>query len=104
MTLEELQATVDGWITEHGGYWDRFQIMARLAEELGEVASALQRTEGLRPHKTEVDLEGEIGDLLFTLAAFANVNNLSLSASIDKTMDKYQVRDSQAWKKLKNDK
>ncbi len=104
MTLDELQVMVDGWINEHGGYWDKFQIMARLTEELGEMASALQRTEGLRPRKTEVDLEGEIGDLLFTLAAFANVNNLSLSASIDKTMDKYQVRDSQAWKKLKNDK
>jgi NTP pyrophosphatase (non-canonical NTP hydrolase) len=103
MTLDELQATVDGWISEHGGYWDKFQIMARLTEELGEMASALQRTEGLRPRKTEVDLEGEIGDLLFTLAAFANVNNLSLSASIDKVMDKYQVRDSQAWKEHNNE-
>jgi NTP pyrophosphatase (non-canonical NTP hydrolase) len=103
MTLDELQATVDGWIAEHGGYWDKFQIMARLTEELGEVAAALQRSEGLRPRKIEADLEGEIGDLLFTLAAFANVNNVSLSTSIDKVMEKYQVRDSRAWKEHNNE-
>jgi len=93
-----MQNNVDKWIQEHGGYWDKFQILARLSEELGEVASALQRIEGLRPRKTEVDLASEVGDLLFTLAAFANVNGIKLSESIDKVMDKYQIRDSQAWK------
>jgi NTP pyrophosphatase (non-canonical NTP hydrolase) len=41
MTLAELQATVDEWILRNGGYWDKFQILARLTEELGETASAL---------------------------------------------------------------
>ena len=86
------------WIQENGGYWDKFQILARLTEELGEVASALQRIEGLRPRKVEVDLEGEVGDLLFTLTAFANANGIVLSDSLDKVMDKYQIRDSHAWK------
>ena len=47
MTLTETQERVDQWIRAHGGYWDRFQVLARLTEELGEVASALQREEGL---------------------------------------------------------
>ena len=98
MNLDDMQNSVDQWIQEHGGYWEKFQILARLSEELGEVASALQRIEGLRPRKTEVDLASEVGDLLFALAAFANVNDIKLSESIDKVMDKYQIRDSQAWK------
>ena len=103
MTLDDLQATVDDWIVEHGGYWDRFQILARLTEELGEMASALQRKEGLRPRKTDVDLGSEVGDLLFTLAAFANVNSLSLSECMGKVMEKYQIRDSRAWKEHHNE-
>jgi hypothetical protein len=43
MTLAELQTAVDTWIREHGGYWGKFEILARLTEELGEVASSLQR-------------------------------------------------------------
>ncbi len=98
MRLNELQQTVDTWITEHGGYWEKFQILARLSEELGEISSALQRIEGLRPRKTEVDLAGEVGDLLFTLAAFANVNGIQLDEALNKVLDKYQIRDSAAWK------
>lgn len=98
MTLDQIQNQVDTWIREHGGYWDKFQIMARLTEETGEIASALQRQEGLRPRKASVDLGSEVGDLLFTLAAFANVNGLQLSDCLAQVLDKYQIRDSQAWK------
>lgn len=98
MTLDELQGRVDGWIREHGGYWDRFQILAHLTEELGEIAAALQDRAGLRPRHTDTDLGEEVGDLLFTIAAFANVNGLDLSDCLDRVMEKYKVRDSQAWK------
>ena len=98
MDLPKVQETVDAWIRQHGGYWDKFQILARLSEELGEVASALQRVEGLRPRNREVDLGGEVGDLLFTLAAFANANGLDLDACMRKTFDKYDARDGAAWK------
>lgn len=103
MTLDQIQDQVDAWIREHGGYWDKFQIMARLTEETGEIASALQRQEGLRPRKEDVDLGGEVGDLLFTLAAFANVNGLKLSECLGQVLEKYQIRDSKAWKERKND-
>ena len=103
MELRELQTLVDGWIREHGGYWDKFQILARLTEELGETASALQRQEGLRPRKVDTDLAGELGDLLFTLAAFANATGIDLDESIRKVMEKYQIRDSAAWKAAKTE-
>lgn len=98
MTLSDMQTEVDDWIKAHGGYWDRFQILARLTEELGEVASALQRQEGLRPRKTQVDLAAEVGDLLFTLAAFANANNIRLADSFQSVIHKYTLRDGDAWK------
>ena len=94
MTLSTLQSLIDTWIHTNGGYWTPFQILARLTEELGEVAAALQRQEGLRPRKVEVDLEGEVGDLLFTLIAFANVNGIDLDRAIAKTIEKYNIRDS----------
>ena len=97
MKLGELQTTVDQWIRANDDYWDQFQILARLTEELGEVAAALQRREGLRPRKVEVDLEGEVGDLLFTLAAFANVTGIDLDRSITRTIEKYNVRDAKDW-------
>jgi NTP pyrophosphatase (non-canonical NTP hydrolase) len=98
MDLPRAQEEVDAWIREHGGYWDKFQILARLSEELGEVSSALQRLEGLRPRKGEADLAGEVGDLLFTLAAFANVNGLDLESCLKQVFEKYDIRDGAAWK------
>ena len=98
MELSELQESVDAWIREHGGYWGKFEILARLTEELGEVASTLQRVEGLRPRKAEVNLADEVGDVLFTLAAFANANGISLEQAVGSVLEKYQIRDSAAWK------
>lgn len=100
MTLDDMQHQVDAWISAHGGYWGHFQILARMTEELGEIAGALQRLQGLRPRKTEVDLASEVGDLLFTLAAFANANDLRLSNCIQSVLEKYNRRDGEAWKQL----
>ena len=92
MNLDELQSKEDEWIKANGGYWTEFEILARLTEELGEVSSDLQRDKGLRPGKKPTDLEGEIGDLLFTLAAFANKTGIELSKASEKTIRKYNRR------------
>ena len=99
MELSELQANVDRWIRDTtGGYWDRFQILARLTEELGEVAAALQRQEGLRPRESDAELAQEVGDVLFTLAAFANVNDIRLDEAVSAVFEKYTARDAEAWR------
>jgi NTP pyrophosphatase (non-canonical NTP hydrolase) len=98
MKLDEMQVIVDKWIKDTGGYWDKFQILTQLTEELGEVARALQREAGLRPRKSESDLESEVGDLLFTLAVFANASGLKLDRCINRTMLKYKERDEEDWK------
>ena len=98
MQLEEIQAEVDHWIGQIGGYWDKFQILAQLTEELGEVAAALQREEGLRPRKSEISVNEEVGDLMFTLAAFANMMKIDLEQCFKNTLEKYKTRDAEAWK------
>jgi NTP pyrophosphatase (non-canonical NTP hydrolase) len=98
MDLQTCQQDVDTWIKEHGGYWDEFVTLARMTEELGEVSAALQRLRGYRPRKVEVDLGGEVGDLLFILCSFANQQGLSLQDCFEQTMAKINARDSKAWK------
>ena len=99
MNLDELQETVDSWIQAHGSgrYRDKFTILARMMEELGELAYTLQHTEGLRLRKTDVRLEEELGDLLFTLAVFANASGLRLTDCLSGVMEKYQSQDSPEW-------
>jgi len=72
-------------------------MLARLTEDLGEVASTLQQAEGLRSGRENPDLADETGDLLFTLAAFANVNGLRLGDCVTGVMEKYQTSDSTEW-------
>ena len=38
MTLREMQAVIDAWIAENGGYWSELSLLARLSEEVGEVS------------------------------------------------------------------
>ena len=98
MRLRDLQNQIDGWIKEHGGYWSEFQILARLTEELGEVASELQREHGLRPKTQQTDVPGEVGDLLFTLIAFCNKKGIDLESELKRVLQKYKIRDAKAWK------
>ncbi len=100
MELAEVQARVDDWIRRHGGYWDKFQILSRLTEELGEVSAALQRSSGLRPgvDPATANVGEEIGDLLFTLAVLANACDVKLEDVLLDALRKYDARDSEAFR------
>lgn len=95
MELHEAQQQVDDFIRGHGGYWNKFQILARLTEELGEVSAAIQRAEGLRASVDpgQVNVADEIGDLLFTVAVLANVCGVSLDEALRGVLLKYATRD-----------
>jgi len=97
MNFETLQEVVDQWTEGHGPAWDKFEILARLTEDLGQVSATLQHAQGLRSGRTNTELSVEIGDLLFTLAAFANVNGLRLSDCVSGVLEKYQTRESAEW-------
>ena len=104
MELDQVQKIVDQWITQFAeGYWEPLAILARLTEEVGELAREVNHTYGQKPKKSgenETDLEMELGDVLFVLAVFANSQNISLSNALERVMEKYRARDSHRWTKI----
>ncbi len=100
MTLKEVQAEVDAWIGgTKTGYFPPLLQLARLVEELGELARVLAHSEGKTPKPGEDpgDLEEEIGDVLFVLASLANREGVSLEAAFERAMQKYRRRDRGRW-------
>lgn len=96
--MNSYQERIDAWIQAHGGYFPEFVTLARVMEEAGEVAAALQRLRDYRPRKVEVDIEGEVGDLLFITHCLANQLGLDVDQCLEKTLGKIEDRDSKAWK------
>ena len=75
MTLQELQQTVDRWITTVGvRYFSPLTNMAILTEEVGEVARIMARTHGDQSFKPgeKPDLADELADVLWVVTAIAN--------------------------------
>ncbi len=94
MTLEEAQKAVDRWISSHGGYFDTSVNLARLLEEAGELSHDLLRSSGqMKPASGAPVRSAEFGDVLFVLCALANQHNVSLSKSLEESLDKFAARD-----------
>ncbi len=100
LTLREAQRRVDEWIGRfQEGYFPPLLMLARLAEELGEVARVLAHRAGKKPKpgEEEGDLEEELGDLLFVLISLANREGLDLERAFLRAMAKYEARDGNRW-------
>lgn len=72
-------------------YWPPLVIFARLVEEVGEFARVLNKVYGNKKSKRcelAQDIEDEFGDILYTLACFANSNKLDLDVALQKSIDK----------------
>jgi NTP pyrophosphatase (non-canonical NTP hydrolase) len=101
MDLTEAQARVDAWISQFKeGYWPPLHNLARLMEEVGELARELNHRYGSkpkRPEEPEQDLAMELADVLFVLLVMANEQGIDLDEALRKVLEKYRVRDSQRW-------
>ncbi|CAN5689713.1 nucleotide pyrophosphohydrolase [soil metagenome] len=101
MDLTEAQARVDAWISQfEEGYWPPLVNLARLMEEVGELARELNHRHGAKtkkPGEPEQDLALEMADVLFVLLALANEQGVDLSEALERTLEKYRVRDSTRW-------
>ena len=86
MEIKEIQREVDGWISQfEEGYWQPLSMLARLTEEVGELAREVNHRFGEKPKKAgepEADLALEMGDILFILCAFANSLEIDLDDSL----------------------
>lgn len=97
-TIEDAQHAVDAWINQwEEGYWSPLSNLARLTEEVGELARLVNETHGDKPGRGDDgpgDIDEELGDLLFVVITLANSLNVDLDDALRQAMDKYDVRDA----------
>ena len=97
MNLKKAQKTVDDWINKYGvRYFNELTNMAQLTEEVGEVARIISRQYGEQSFKEsdkEVDLAGELSDVLFVLLCLANQTGVDLQTSFDNRLNMKAKRD-----------
>src|ERR687893_516073 len=101
LTLSELQQRVDAWISQYEeGYFHPLTNMARLAEEVGELAREVNHRFGQKTKKREEpegDLSMEMADILFVLICMANREGIDLDAAFETMMRKVETRDDKRW-------
>ncbi len=106
MELKEAQAQVDDWISQfEEGYWPPLVNLARLMEEVGELARELNHRFGektKKPEEPEQDLALELADVLFVLLVMANEQKIDLSEALERVLEKYRLRDSHRWARKKD--
>lgn len=74
--------------------------MARLSEEVGELAREVNHYYGEKPKKAteqEKTVEEELGDIIFVLSCFANSLEIDLSEAFDIAINKIETRDKDRW-------
>ncbi|MEO2076408.1 MAG: nucleotide pyrophosphohydrolase [Bacillus sp. (in: firmicutes)] len=106
-TMKELQQEVDTYIGQFKeGYFSPLAMLARLTEELGELAREINHYYGEKPKKsseTEKAIEEELGDLLFVIICLANSLNINLEEAHDMVMNKFNTRDKDRWTRINQD-
>jgi len=94
MDLKELQEWVqEDWDKESKKKPDPHLQLLYLFEELGEMSEAIRKIGGDKERKkVEVDLEGELGDVLIALTTVANNYNIDMAAAALKSKEKIKRR------------
>lgn len=103
MELREIQREVHEYISQfREGYFPPLVNLARLTEEVGELAREMNHRFGPKKKK-EDEPEGEIAlelaDTLFVLIVLANQMEIDLEEAVGRTLEKYRVRDANRWER-----
>src|SRR5690606_32030873 len=102
-SLKEIQNEVDEYISQFKeGYFSPLSMLARMTEEVGELAREVNHTYGEKPKKQgEADnsIEYELGDILFIVICFANSLGIDLAKAHDMVLEKFNTRDANRWTK-----
>ncbi|MFC7370533.1 nucleotide pyrophosphohydrolase [Fictibacillus iocasae] len=103
-SVKERQTEVDEYISQFKeGYFSPLAMLARMTEELGELAREINHTYGEKPKKSsegEKKIEEELGDLFFVLICLANSLSIDLDEALDMVMKKFNTRDKDRWTKM----
>ncbi|MGD8624251.1 MAG: nucleotide pyrophosphohydrolase [Anaerolineae bacterium] len=96
-TLNEFQSDVDAWIQGvGGGYWSPHANLARISEEVGELARLINHLFGPKPKKAEEaaqELGEELADIVFAIICLANSQGIDLEESLAGVLAKVWSRD-----------
>jgi NTP pyrophosphatase (non-canonical NTP hydrolase) len=98
LTLRGAQAEVDATIHALGGYWPPLANLARLLEECGELARAVNQTEGhkrVKPGEAPVSASEELGDALYVLLVLANSLGVDAETALSVVLAKVRARVSE---------
>ena len=103
MTFRELQDRIDTWLSQfEAGYWSPLANLARLTEEVGELAREINHHHGPKTKKDDEDdgsIAEELGDIIFTVATIANSLGIDLDAVVAANLKKVTERDTSRWEK-----
>jgi len=101
MSLSDAQRRVDAWVGQfEEGYFHPLTNLARLTEEVGELARELNHRFGQKtkkPGEPPGDLAMELADILFVLICIANREGIDLASGFDRMMAKVESRDAARW-------
>src|SRR6266487_3945082 len=105
-TLRDVQQEIDTLIKEEwqSNYWHPLSSLARLTEEVGELAREINHTYGEKPKKSSEEqgnIAAELADILYIVASLANSLDVDLDTAFEGVMAKYRQRDAQRWKQEK---
>src|SRR5215213_8493515 len=102
MSFAPIQSDVDDYSSQlTKGYFPPLSMLARLTEELGELARALSHQEGFKkpkPGEGNESVEDELCDLLFVAVCLANQQKIDLDTAFEKALAKYRERDAKLCK------
>jgi NTP pyrophosphatase (non-canonical NTP hydrolase) len=100
LTFQDASARVDAYISQFKeGYFPPLLMLARLTEEVGEIARVIAHENGKTPKPGEDagDLEMELADLMFVMLCMANERGLNLERGFERMMSKIERRDAGRW-------
>ena len=96
-SLYSMQQEVDEYIQQFKvGYFSPLAHLARLTEEVGELAREVNHTYGEKSKKASEPVNSvaeELGDVLFVTMIMANSLNIDLTEVFEKNMEKFNQRD-----------
>lgn len=91
MEIKEAQQETGKLILQYGGYWEPLSMLARVTEEVGELARAINIKYGGKKSKFKGDgkeIEEELADVLFTILALANSEKINIDEELSKKIKK----------------
>lgn len=92
-----MQIEIDQYVQQFkAGYFSPLAQMARLTEEVGELAREINHHYGEKPKKADENkktVQEELADVLIVTLMMANSLNIDLTEAFQKNMEKFNRRD-----------